>query len=808
MFKNLLTFLFIIVCFEQIHAQNELEGYYPYAIEETDQRVLIETDTILFYRSVQPTHDLYGAISAYNLPFINTGRRGGSHFDGQTTINGTTCRSQHLGLLRQMGATLEHRYGFNARQWQSGITNPQQNLAFSDDPPRRNYRFAANYSDRNYRFRARFSSYIQLPKNWVTRIGIEGRTGRDAQIEGVFTNAVNFGLDLSKQISEKERFSCTFLLPLSMRGGRQASSMEAFELTNDPLYNPSWGYQNGKIRNARIHREVLPMLLLNYELPLTHTTSLQTKLTSEVGRTAQSRLGWYNARSPQPDNYRNMPSYTQDQQTEWAWQHQDRRLTQINWDQLIQINHNAWDHHARYALEDWVKKLLKIEATAQFQTQLNENLLLHYGVQYQMNHSRNFKEMRDLLGAEFINDIDQYLIDDDTYNNKLENNVRHPQRKIHQGDRFGFDYALKNQQFSVLIGAEYRGRSWHLEGAFRMGRSSVNRRGYYEKELFPESQSWGNSPRIKFNPFALNLVAGYSFTPERYIEVNLEAAHQQPRSEDLFIQPLYNNRPINNPQTEKHYNAAITYRHNNDHIEYSLTAFVHLVEDQTKRINYFDDISATYSDLSVSGINRSAYGIEGAMTIRLSRRWQAAICFGVSDNTYTDNPRLTILSDIDNSLIDQAATCYIKGSHVGIIPHITGCAELNYRGRKGWGMRLSAGYAGVRYIDPSYVRRTERVLRYAGLIPENRQSLLDQERLKDAFTLNASILKTIFFRHGYLTMVLSMRNITDHSSPYTGYESMRLQKIHAGVQTYYRSQDSRYSYTSPRAIFATVSYNF
>ena len=38
--------------------------------------------------------------------------------------------------------------------------------------------------------------------------------------------------------------------------------------------------------------------------------------------------------------------------------------------------------------------------------------------------------MRDLLGARYLTDIDQYLVDDDTYSNLLQNDLRHPDRRI------------------------------------------------------------------------------------------------------------------------------------------------------------------------------------------------------------------------------------------------------------------------------------------------------------------------------------------------------------------------------------------
>lgn len=121
--------------------------------------------------------------------------------------------------------------------------------------------------------------------------------------------------------------------------------------------------------------------------------------------------------------------------------------------------------------------------------------------------SRNFKQMRDLLGAEYITDIDQYLVDDDTYSNLLQNDLRHPGRTIRKGGRFGYDYALTTRRADARLHAEYRSDRFRADLVLSLGAAAVCRRGYYEKELFPGAQSYGRSRRVRFTPYTLRRAA-------------------------------------------------------------------------------------------------------------------------------------------------------------------------------------------------------------------------------------------------------------------------------------------------------------
>ena len=324
-------------------------------------------------------------------------------------------------------------------------------------------------------------------------------------VEGVFTNALTAGFRAARHFGEGHTLAFLLIVPPSVRGTRLSSVEEAFRLTGDNLYNPAWGFQDGKVRNSRVRRELVPLAAATYCVRLSPATWLDMAAGAEYGVRKYSALGWYDARTPMPDNYRYLPGYTGDRETELAWRSNDARYTQVCWDELIARNRMAGGH-AVYTLEDRAERIRNLGFDALFTTAPDERLTLRYGFSYRHARTRSYKQMRDLLGADHITDIDQYLVDDDTYGNLLQNDLRHPGRTVREGDRFGYDYALSTREATVRLSAEYRSDRLRADVALALGDAVVLRRGYYEKELFPGTQSLGRSRRMGFTPYTVCLL--------------------------------------------------------------------------------------------------------------------------------------------------------------------------------------------------------------------------------------------------------------------------------------------------------------
>ena len=119
------------------------------------------------------------------------------------------------------------------------------------------------------------------------------------------------------------------------------------------------------------------------------------------------------------------------------------------------------------------------------------------------------------------------------------------------------------------------------------------------------------------------------------------------------------------------------------------------------------------------------------------------------------------------------------------------------------------GYAGIRYVEPMPLRRTDRIASQAGITPEAFEAFTHQQRLPDAVTLDASLFKTFYFERSRLTVSLLLHNLLGDSDViYNGYESLRVRRVTAGDATFYTPHATRYTYAWPRSFYLTVSYRF
>ncbi|MFR9129927.1 MAG: hypothetical protein ACLVJK_09460 [Alistipes putredinis] len=367
---------------------------------------------------------------------------------------------------------------------------------------------------------------------WRISAALDARSGRDMHVEGVFTNAVTAGLRLARRFGEGHELSVLCIVPPSVRGTRLSSSEEAFTLTGDRLYNPAWGWQDGRVRNSRVRRETVPLALAAYAVPLSASTSFAATLAAEAGVAKYSMLDWYDARTPMPDNYRYLPSYTGDRETEQAWLARDPRYTQIDWDELIRQNRMAGGH-AVYALEDRVERLCNLAFDASFATEADARLTLRYGVSLRRENTCSYKQMRDLLGAGV------------RYGHRpLPDRRRHVRQSVAErpaasrtdgprGRPLRLRLCADAARAALRLQADYRSDRFRADLSVVLGSDAVSRRGYYEKELFPGGQSYGPSRVMRFTPYTLKVAAGWAFTPRRYIEIAAAAAARTPRAGDL-----------------------------------------------------------------------------------------------------------------------------------------------------------------------------------------------------------------------------------------------------------------------------------
>ncbi len=279
-------------------------------------------------------------------------------------------------------------------------------------------------SNRNYSNRIMLTHSTGLnSKGWAFSFSATSRWAEQGYSDGTYYNGWSFFAGVDKRVNDKHLLSFVAFGTPTENGRQGASVSEMLTLANDNYYNPYWGYQNGKKRNASIAKSFQPVGILTHDWKISDKTSLLTSAAITYGKRSTTGLDWYNAADPRPDYYRYLPSYQLDpvygEQVRQELM-SDVNKRQINWDALYQTNYAARDvvhnvngiqgndvtgRRSRYIVEDRIINTTKYNFNSTLNTAVTENINFTAGVTYQSQNNHYYKEVDDLLGGEFYVEV-------------------------------------------------------------------------------------------------------------------------------------------------------------------------------------------------------------------------------------------------------------------------------------------------------------------------------------------------------------------------------------------------------------------
>ncbi len=658
----------------------------------------------------------------------------------------------------------------------------------------------------------------EIPSGWSLWGELDYRAGRDIAVEGLFSSDVRSKIKLGrefKRVDAREHYlSISAEVPFLMRSLQSSATQESFDLMGDNLYNPSWGFYDGEVRSARVSRYRVTDVSAEYHRPLGRATSLSIVLDGDVGRRSVSSLGWYDAYNPTPDYYRKMPSYLATGElrsdVESLWRDDDERYTQIAWDELVTMNRASIDGEARYIIEDRVTQQRNGEVMLLLESDVADGVTLRYGVAGRVEADRLYKEVNDLLGADYHLDIDQYIGDYSSLGNDMQNDLRNPNRHVTQGERFGYDYTRHRQDMEGVIGLSYRGGEFNAALNCRIGDARQWREGHYEKERFAGSGSYGDSNIVINSTSSFDLKCGYIFAGQHHLTIHGALCRMPQDHADLFIEEQSSNRLVDNISPRNMSLLSLGYALRSRSLRLNIEGYYQQLTNQNDVWSGYDDLSYTYTDIVVSGISIRSLGVEACATYDVSRRVQLALALSLGDYTYDSAPLVQLYESDDMELLSDSYSIATEGCKVGNAPQVVVSGGADIYLSYGFSLSIDASYAAGRYIAPSFARRTERILRGASSA-ELVDEIVEQRSLGSVFDITLSALRSFKLTGGNtLSIYARVENLLgDRDRIDYGRESSRILRgsEFSTTASYYRQAD-RYVYCSARSFYLSLSYSF
>ena len=650
-------------------------------------------------------NDIYTKIASYGFSSVRFKNRGYNSETQDVYLSGIKMNDAITGYspfslwsgLNEAMRSKETTMGIEASDYGTGGYNGVTNILANPASVRPGWRFSVLSNSAMYRLRlmATYATGV-LDNGWSFAANVSARLGGNDWIEGVYYRNFAYYLGAEKKFNDVHKLSLVAFASPGQRGAQNASTQEVYDLLGNNMYNSNWGYQNGKMRNARVRKTHEPVFIAKY----TATPSDRFEATATVlwrtGKNGYTALDWYDAPDPRPDYYRNLPSYfyvedpDYDRQNpvkaawaEEAWKHSGASYTQLNWNRLYQVNAASADGRSKYAIEERRVDQNDVNIAGSIKWAATDWFRLNAGINGKWNRTENYKLASDLLGGDYYLNIDSFAERDFASNEALVQNdldyflVNGCAEKISEGGKYGYDYLAQVRKAEVWANGIFERGGFTANLALSAGYDRLWRDGLLRKGLFAglddngNEISWrdingrmqtltsydsdgkvisskGKSDVAQFFTYSAKLGASYVFKGGHRIFADAGYMTDAPTFSQSFISPRTRNTLVPHLTTVKTVSADLNYQYSSNGYNLRVTGFWTKIMDQTDVMSFYDDSQNSFTNFAMSGIDQRHAGIELGFSVPFFLKGlslQGVLSLG--EYIYTSTPRMT--QTIDNS---------------------------------------------------------------------------------------------------------------------------------------------------------------
>lgn len=734
-----------------------------------------------------------GYVNGFNMNDAMRGRFNFSMFGGMTS-SAFRNRTTEIG---QAAAP----YGYGSIGGSNNVTTYASEYAPG-------WKGNLSYTNSNYMLRAMLQYATGLNRHgWAFTASIIGRYAPEGVVEGTFYNSFGYFLSLQKVFNDKHSLNLSTWGAPTQRATNAAATQEAYDLAGSNLYNPSWGYLDGKKKSARIVESFDPSVMLNWIWKPKMGTRLNTGLAFRSNNYSSSALNWYQAADPRPDYYRKLPSYFKPSVTEEEnpelyaqqlalqqyvadWWGGDKHHRQIDWNSLYQanlLNRTQFDRdpelvgQSTYILENRHSNFNAYMLNSTLDHRLSDILTMQGGLSVNFTDAHYYKTIRNLLGGEFWRDIDNFSERDFAGDvNIMQNDLDNPDRKVRKGDKFGYDYYIRDINGRLWLQNQIVTRHWNVDYAAEFSVTSFWRHGMMRNGRAPGGvdengrelpMSKGKGETHTFANFGVKAGATYKLDGRNYFTAHVGYGTRAPMPNDAYVSPRTKDTPMGDLRSERYLAADLSYTWNYKNFRGSLTGFYTKMWDGMKRTGFYDYDLSSFMNYAMTRMDTEFKGIELGMQYKILSNLSVSAAGTLASYQYKNDP-IGVRSYENGSEADVVRRVYLKNYHIGGTPQQAVSFAVNYNVKQ-WFFEVNAQWFGDAYFDISPTRHEE----MPGLwkfcfteeeYKERRDQITYQDKLNSEWVMNLSIGKVIYTKFGSVNINLNVNNLLNNRNIQTG----------------------------------------
>lgn len=665
---------------------------------DLDDSGYTDTPTILF-----ASNDVFTNVAGYGFSAVRYKNRGYNSESQEVYLAGVPMNDAITGYspyslwsgLNEAMRSKESTIGLESADYSAGGYNGVTNISAMPSDVRPGLRMSVLSNSAMYRFRfmVNYASGV-LDNGWSYAINASARIGGNDWIEGVFYRNFALYAGAEKRIGDEHRIALIAFATPGERGAQNASTQEVYDLMKDNMYNSNWGYQNGKVRNARVRKTFEPVIALRYLYTPSDSFEASATLLYRTGFNGYTALDWYDAPDPRPDYYRNLPSYFFMDDSEYnrsnvikygealeMWRPgvaSNANYQHINWDRLYNVNYNSPDGRSKYAQEQRHVDQNDINLSGSIKWNLTELFTVTAGINGKINRTRNYKKIADLLGGQYYLNVDQFAERDFASNaaliqNDLDYFLEHGEaEKIGLGDSYGYDYLAQIRRanlwgngtfnkgnLSVTLSAALGYEGFWREGLVRKGLfaglDDDGKEIFYNGVLLTSYDSKGNvisskgkSEVSNFLTGSAKLLASYTLSGGHRFSASFGYFSDAPTFNQAFVSARTRNSLVDGLCNSKTVSGDLSYQLSTGGYNLRATAYYTKIMDQTDVMSFYDDSQQSFTNFAMTGIDQRHVGIEfGAKMPLFVSGLTASAVLSLGEFVYTSNPHM--IQTVDNS---------------------------------------------------------------------------------------------------------------------------------------------------------------
>ncbi|MDE3252155.1 MAG: Plug domain-containing protein [Bacteroidota bacterium] len=796
-----------------------------------------ETNTGFVSGPLSSNRDILNATAGFHFSVTRFRIRGYTADQSAVSINGFSLQNPDngytqwniLGGLNEVSKKTESVFGLNSNDKSFGSLG---NASFIDMRASQQWvqsQIGYGFSNRLYQHRISLTQTFGMnKKGWAFSFSGNARYSGEGNIPGTSYQGAGFYLGMDKKINEANLLSF-ILLGSAMVSGRQGPVLqESVDLLQNHPYNPYWGYQSGKKRNAYLNIAFQPVCILTHQIRINNQSGWENMIGFTTGEKSATGLDWYKASDPRPDYYRYLPGYQSDSlvRSDLAEAiRNDISLQQINWDYLYSVNRNAFttiphadgvDTNNLYGRQAHYIQYLRVSGIRRVQFQsvyhgvLFPGCFLYGGFSIQVQRTHNYKRVYDLLGADFYVDWNSFAERDNPADVKvIQNDLNRPDHIVYQGDIYGYDYFMDTHKEEAWLQLIRQTNHFDYHLGLSLSQTSFRRIGNMRNGLFPDN-SFGKSDQNFYTHYGIKAGITYKINGRKFFYFHLALLSKPPFFENVYISPATRDIIQEKNVCEKIQSLEAGYLVHTPKLNCRISGYLTVFRNGMDVKTFYHDGYGNLVNYALSGIDQLHAGIETGLEWKPIERFTITGVASIGNYQFTNRPQIAVSID-NNALVIQKSVLYSKNFKVGGTPQQAYSMGFGYRSARNFYLSLFGNYFREHWLDFNPLRRTYPSLANALPGSDQAKAILAQSKLPDQYTVDLLLGSSFGYASGtgkqkHIHTILvnfSINNLLNKKDLITGgYEQLRFDMDTADVSKF----PNKYYYASGLNFSVSLQY--